>query len=760
MRQLFLIFGLLVVSPAWSQAPRVLSTVQQVRNLTRDQVTAHSSAQIEGVVTYYEPAEHILFVEDKTGAIFVRTRQVFHLAPGDLVQVRGTTTPSYSTVIASDDIRVIGKAPLPKPAPATFPELIDGTRDCQYVTATGTILAATMQQTIGAPFLLLEVMMDGGAVDVHMENAEGLDLHKLLDSAVALTGVSGGRFDGKFQLVGATLYLNSPADMRITAPARVDPATLPLTSMDRIMGTYNVLQRTPRVRVRGSVTLYEPGSQLVIQSGDNAVLVHTHQNGPLNIGDIVDATGFADTNDYSQSLNHGQFMRTGNTLLIQPQSASWQDALAGKYAFSLISIDGRLIEQVHTSREDTLFINADGHVFSAAMRVTRNGGSQLPLFPAGSRIRVTGVCFVLTGGPWNGALDFELHLRSAQDVHILAQPSWWTVAHLRYVIGALILVVLIALIWGSQLRHRVQQQTQLIRRTMEAEAARERRLVYLEQERSRVLEAINSLLPLEQVLRMIAALVSEQMNGLECWCELASTGLAVSAHHGRGNPPDRQNPNQHRRDILSGTGERLGTLILAWDTETQRSGVRRDVLDRAASLAALAIDNRRLYEGLVRRSQYDQLTEVPNRFFLDSCLKDVFDNARLHQHSFALIYIDLDRFKSVNDRYGHRVGDIYLQHVAHRLSDKLRGQDTLARVGGDEFIVLIPSVQDRNEAETISGRLARCFDFPFSIDGCSIKGSASIGVAVFPEDGEDEDQLKHAADFAMYARKQSPIDSE
>jgi len=331
---------------------------------------------------------------------------------------------------------------------------------------------------------------------------------------------------------------------------------------------------------------------------------------------------------------------------------------------------------------------------------------------------------------------------------------WWAVAHLLYVISPLAVAVLIALAWVTLLRLRVQQQTQLIRRTMEAEAARERRLVYLEQERSRVLEAINSLLPLEQVLRMIAALASEQMDGLECWCELASTGLAVSSRHGSGSPPEKHSTNQYRRDILSSTGERLGSLILAWDNEAQRSGARRDVMDRAASLAALAIDNRRFYEGLVRRSQYDQLTEVPNRFFLDSCLKDVFENARIHRHSFALIYIDLDRFKSVNDHYGHRVGDLYLQHVAKRLLDKLRGQDTLARVGGDEFIVLIPAVQDRSEAETIAGRLARCFEFPFSIDGETIEGSASIGVALYPEDGKDEDELKRSADSAMYAHKQ------
>jgi diguanylate cyclase (GGDEF)-like protein len=736
-------------TPVLSRAATVLSTVQQIRQLTPAQVDQGVPVQLEGIVTYYDSAEHILFLDDGTGAIFVRTRHIFPFVKGDRLQLRGVTAGSYHVVVASEDMRITGKASLPKPFPALFPELMAGKWDCAYVTISGAVLSATMQSEAGERFLLLELLMEGGPVDIHIENPEGLNPHSLLDARVVLTGVSGGRFDGKFQLVGANLYLNSPADMRITAPAPADPLPLPLTPMDKIMGSYNVIERSQRVRIRGSVTLYEPGSQLVIENAGKAVLVHTHQANPLKIGAAVDATGFPDAGEYTQSLDHGQFSLAQPISVVRPQPVRWEDAIAGKYAFNLISMEGRLIEQVHESRQDTLFVNSGGHVFSAVLRHLGNSGAQLPPFPVGSDIRVSGVCFVETGGPWNNAMEFELHLRNFQDVQVLAHPSRWTVAHLLYIIGALALVVLIALIWAEMLRHRVHQQTRLIRHNIEEETGRERRQALLEKERSRVLEAINSLMPLHEVLRMITDLISKQLDCLDCWCEVAASG----ANSSTGPCAEMPGGRRFERDILSRAGERLGSLLLVWSADDKPVPLRVQVLDMGVSLAALAIDNRRLYEGLLRRSEYDQLTDVPNRFYLESCLKDVLASAERDQHGFALIYIDLDRFKSVNDRFGHRIGDIYLQHVARRLSEKLRDQDTLARVGGDEFIVLVPVVQNRTEAEEIGWRLADCFDSPFRIDGKTIEGSASIGIALYPEDGLDEDQLKRFADSAMYATK-------
>lgn len=755
LRRIVLILGLFVAGlfaalPVSLYAATPLTTVRQIREAPAEQAAHGLAVQLKAVVTYYNAPERILFVADKTGPIFIHTTQAFPLKPGDRILVRGVTEGSYLTDVAGNTIRVIGKAALPKPEAVTFPELMKGEADCLYVTVSGMVLSATLQQTIGPPFLFLQVRMDGGVIDVHIEGPSGLDLHKLLDSEVTLKGVAGGRFDGKFQLVGANLYLSSPRNLRVTAPAPIDPANIPLTSIDRVLGSYNQVGRSPRVRIRGSVTLYEPDSELVVESGDKAALVHTYQRGPLKIGQVVNASGFADLNDYTESLDYGEFTSTPEMRPVKPQRVAWQDALSGKYALNLVSLDGRLIEQAHEPNQDTLFINSGGHVFSAVLRHQGNSGFRLPQYRAGSRVGVTGVCFVQAGGAWHGPVEFSLHLRSPHDVRVVALSSWWNVEHLIYISEVLGAIVLAALIWGGMLRRRIYEQTLQIRRSMKFEAEHERRQAFLEKQRSSVLEAINSSMPLGEVLRMITALISQQMGGVECRCGFGR-GAEVSA--GRTKMTEASNTREERRDILSSSGECLGELVLV-SSGGPETRFGTEMVDIGVNLAALAIDNRRLYESLILRSEYDQLTEIPNRFLLESRLCEALASARQHAYRFALIYIDLDRFKSVNDRFGHRVGDTYLQHVARRLQDKLRSQDTLARVGGDEFIALIPAVATRAEAEEIAWRLENCFDAPFRIDEHTIEGSASVGFALYPDDGEDEEQLKRLADAAMYAGKQ------
>ena len=120
---------------------------------------------------------------------------------------------------------------------------------------------------------------------------------------------------------------------------------------------------------------------------------------------------------------------------------------------------------------------------------------------------------------------------------------------------------------------------------------------------------------------------------------------------------------------------------------------------------------------------------------------------------FGLIYIDLNEFKQINDRYGHRTGDVYLQEMAQRMRRQLRPGDTLARLGGDEFAVVVPAVRNRAEAEEIALRLERCFDEPFASEGFEIHGSASVGMALYPQDATNRDSLLSAADTAMYAAK-------
>jgi len=170
-------------------------------------------------------------------------------------------------------------------------------------------------------------------------------------------------------------------------------------------------------------------------------------------------------------------------------------------------------------------------------------------------------------------------------------------------------------------------------------------------------------------------------------------------------------------------------------------------------LAALAIETRRLYSDLLHRSGFDLLTDIENRFSMEKHLDELIDEARQAAGIFGLIYIDLDDFKQVNDKYGHQVGDLYLKEAAARMKSQLRPGDILARLGGDEFAVLVPAVRNRSGVEEIMLRLERCFDEPFFAQGYAIEGSASIGAALYPEDANSRDTLLRRADTAMYIVK-------
>jgi diguanylate cyclase (GGDEF)-like protein len=119
----------------------------------------------------------------------------------------------------------------------------------------------------------------------------------------------------------------------------------------------------------------------------------------------------------------------------------------------------------------------------------------------------------------------------------------------------------------------------------------------------------------------------------------------------------------------------------------------------------------------------------------------------------AVLYLDLDRFKEVNDRHGHAAGDKVLQDVSRRITRGIRRTDYAARIGGDEFVVILPGVGDRQEACRVADLLARAIEEPILFDGCKLSVAASFGISIAPEDGTDIDALLSKADEGMYRAK-------
>lgn len=275
-------------------------------------------------------------------------------------------------------------------------------------------------------------------------------------------------------------------------------------------------------------------------------------------------------------------------------------------------------------------------------------------------------------------------------------------------------------------------------------------LAYAESRRSKILEDINNSRPLAEILERVTELVSARLNGAACWCEVAN-GARL------GNPPPRLDTNALRvveKAIPARSGPALGTLYVAFDANAGPQRDEADALAMAAGLATLAIETERLYSDLVHRSEFDQLTDIQNRFSFERRLAEAIQTARQSAGIFGLLYIDLNDFKQVNDLYGHRAGDLYLKEAAKRMTRQLRPGDCLARLGGDEFAVLLPDVHSREAVEEIALRLEACFEEPYQGEGHLVRGSASIGIAMYPEDAMTNDGLLSAADSAMYLDKE------
>ena len=149
------------------------------------------------------------------------------------------------------------------------------------------------------------------------------------------------------------------------------------------------------------------------------------------------------------------------------------------------------------------------------------------------------------------------------------------------------------------------------------------------------------------------------------------------------------------------------------------------------------------------------MTGLPNRILLTDRLKQAIANAERNRGLFAVCYLDLDGFKPINDRFGHAAGDQMLCEIAKRLQSVVRNNDTVARVGGDEFVVVLEEIKSRDECDVTLDRLLEAVGQPISVGNASANVTISIGYAIFPHEANDAESLLKLADQAMYLAKNS-----
>ena len=184
--------------------------------------------------------------------------------------------------------------------------------------------------------------------------------------------------------------------------------------------------------------------------------------------------------------------------------------------------------------------------------------------------------------------------------------------------------------------------------------------------------------------------------------------------------------------------------IASWQPERGAVWTIEDVTEQRADAARVAF-----------LAHHDQLTGLPNRILLADRLRVALAQASRNKTMCGLMFLDLDKFKLINDTLGHSIGDELLIEVSRRLRISVRDSDTVARLGGDEFVVVLPALKSATDAETVARKILASVGSPYELDGKPVRTSPSIGIALYPQNAADGDELLKNADAAMYETKQA-----
>jgi diguanylate cyclase (GGDEF)-like protein/PAS domain S-box-containing protein len=200
----------------------------------------------------------------------------------------------------------------------------------------------------------------------------------------------------------------------------------------------------------------------------------------------------------------------------------------------------------------------------------------------------------------------------------------------------------------------------------------------------------------------------------------------------------------------------FGALVVqSYSGDVRYTEKDKVLLQFVSTQVAAAIERKQTETLLLHMARHDVLTDLPNRQLFDDRLQTSLAIARRNKGRLALLYIDLDKFKQVNDTLGHLVGDLLLIEVAQRITSCLRESDTVGRMGGDEFMVLLNDILSTEDASVVAEKIRAALNRPFDLAGQKLQIASSIGIATYPEDGEEKQHLIRHADEAMYGAKKN-----
>jgi PAS domain S-box-containing protein len=571
---------------------RVLETAAQVRQLTPEQAALHLPVHLQGVMTFLDFGQYFRFIQDRTAGIYFSLDDTSNFPPltaGAQVELHGVTSPGeYAPIVVVQQVRILGPGVYSEARPVTFEQVASGEEDSQFVEISG--LVRSVQWDATTKYYSVDIAAGGGRLTALAAKLPVSNGAELVDSVVKIRGVCVTRFNLQRQLFDSRLLVPRPEDLTVVTPAPQDPFAVPTHPMEQLLQFMPQGSYGHRVKVLGTV-IYHGEDALYIEDKTEGLFVETRQEGTLLPGEEIEVLGFPAKGEYTPMLQDAVYRKVGTGGVPVPDPVTADDALSGKHDCRLVRIEATVLDRARHSREQFLVLQSPGFIFHAYLQ--RNGaGTDFAYLENDSKVAITGVCLIERGNEWYYGTDwraksFRILMRSPGDISVLQQPPWWNIQRMLWALGALCLVVLTALAWVGILRRRVGQQTEIIFRQLQAEAALKERYENLFENASDMvfthdlegrITSVNKIG--EQLLRrgrdeilgrdLVAFVAEDQREAVKQWLEQAIKGREITTAEW---------------DFVNASGQRLRLEITSLLVQRAGSGsevesVARDITER------------------------------------------------------------------------------------------------------------------------------------------------------------------------------------
>ena len=669
----------------------IVTSVAKVRGLEPTQASQAFPVRVTGIITYIDPIWHLLWFQDASGGIFIKySGDHTDLHLGGGVTVVGVTNPgNYAPVIAAPKFRIERAGPFPKPVSVTAELAASGKIEGRFVELEGVVHQVSSGDNPGHPALTFELFTEIGRIHAF-----------------------------------TTPLFTNPQQLHSLVDARV-----------RIHGVFSVLYNSRRQLV---------GYQLLVGAPTDIKVLEPAVRNPFE----MERTPIQSLLSYSANTQYGHRVRVeGTVTLVEPDFLYLQDASGGvEVRGDTLSIRvgdhvdalgyPTLVGRYSPVMTDAVFRTGE-HGFSVAAKST-TAESILDDHDDSTLVTIEGKLLTALGGPGRKSLVIQSGVRTftAQlDTTDVGSVFW----QLREGTELRLTGVCSTQVDPNQLYRLLEENPsdfQLLLRSPKDLFVIKPPPFWNLQHTSILMAVLAVLIVLTLVwVGKLRRRVHIQVAALQRASETAQAVRDLSH--------EMQNVSKEEkfdREVSVQGSEDVAQLVVGFNSMIGELRLREHAKREAeAKLKQMAL--------------VDELTGLPNRRLLFDRLTQSLARARREGSSLALLFIDLDGFKRVNDDLGHRVGDTLLSEVAKRLLARSRDSDTVARIGGDEFAVILNHIQENEDANKVAASMLNALRQPFQVDGHFVQIGASIGISIFPDHGQEGGYLLQQADCAMYAAK-------